>query len=50
MPSLFDPARIGDIPLANRIFMAPLTRDRAGPGRVPTTLMRPTTPSAPAPG
>ncbi len=40
MPSLFDPIRIGDTPVANRIFMAPLTRDRAGPGRVPTTLMQ----------
>ena len=35
MPSLFDPIRIGDINLANRIVMAPLTRDRAGPGQVP---------------
>ncbi len=38
MTSLFDPARFGDIPLANRIVMAPLTRTRA-PGRVPTALM-----------
>jgi N-ethylmaleimide reductase len=38
-PTLFDPIRIGDIALANRIVMAPLTRDRAGAGRVPTPLM-----------
>ncbi len=38
MPSLFDPLRIGDIDCANRVVMAPLTRDRAGPGRVPTAL------------
>jgi len=29
MPTLFDPIRIGDIDLANRIVMAPLTRNRA---------------------
>jgi N-ethylmaleimide reductase len=29
MPTLFDPARFGDIPLANRVVMAPLTRNRA---------------------
>ena len=40
MPSLFDPLQIGDTPVANRIFMAPLTRDRAGPGRTPTALMQ----------
>jgi hypothetical protein len=34
MPTLFDPIRIGDIDLATRIVMAPLTRDRAGPGQV----------------
>src|SRR6478752_505009 len=37
--SLFDPIRFGDITAANRIVMAPLTRDRAGPGRTPTPLM-----------
>ena len=36
--SLFDPVRFGDIALANRIVMAPLTRDRAGPGRTPHAL------------
>ena len=39
MSTLFDPVRIGDIDLATRIVMAPLTRDRAGPGQVPTALM-----------
>ncbi|MFZ5521664.1 MAG: alkene reductase [Pseudomonadota bacterium] len=38
MPTLFDPIRIGDIDLANRIVMAPLTRNRAAPGRVPHEL------------
>jgi N-ethylmaleimide reductase len=36
--SLFDPLQLGDIALANRIVMAPLTRDRAGPGRTPHAL------------
>ena len=39
MPTLFDPLTAGAIALANRIVMAPLTRDRAGPGQVPTPLM-----------
>jgi N-ethylmaleimide reductase len=38
MPSLFDSIRIGDIALANRIVMAPLTRSRAAPGQVPSLL------------
>lgn len=38
MPSLFDPVRLGDIALANRVAMAPLTRNRAAPGRVPSPL------------
>ena len=38
MPSLFDPTRIGDIALANRIVMAPLTRNRAAAGQVPSPL------------
>lgn len=37
--SLFTPVRLGDLDLANRIAMAPMTRDRAGPGDVPTALM-----------
>ncbi len=36
---LFEPVRVGELDLANRIVMAPLTRDRAGPGQVPTPLM-----------
>jgi N-ethylmaleimide reductase len=40
MPTLFDPVRFGDIELANRIVMAPLTRNRA-PGQLPTPLMAP---------
>jgi N-ethylmaleimide reductase len=39
MSSLFDPLRIGHIDVASRIVMAPLTRNRAGPGLVPTELM-----------
>ncbi|MEY4474114.1 MAG: hypothetical protein RL671_2418 [Pseudomonadota bacterium] len=37
--SLFSSIALGDIALANRIVMAPMTRDRAGPGDVPTALM-----------
>jgi 2,4-dienoyl-CoA reductase-like NADH-dependent reductase (Old Yellow Enzyme family) len=40
MTTLFDPIKIGDLELRNRIFMAPLTRSRAiGGGRVPNELM-----------
>jgi N-ethylmaleimide reductase len=39
MTTLFDPIHIGDIALANRIVMAPLTRNRA-PGQLPNDLMR----------
>lgn len=40
MPDLlFTPVRLGAIELANRVVMAPMTRDRAGPGDVPTDLM-----------
>ncbi len=39
MTALFDPTRFGDIRVANRIVMAPLTRNRAGAGQVPTALM-----------
>ena len=40
MTSLFDPIQVGDIALANRIVMAPLTRNRAIAGNVagPLTL------------
>ena len=40
MPTLFDPIQVGDIQLANRIVMSPLTRCRASEGRVPNDLMR----------
>ncbi len=39
MPSLFDPLKLGDLTLPNRIIMAPLTRARAGAERVPNALM-----------
>ena len=39
MPTLFDPIKIGDLELANRVIMAPLTRCRAEPGRVPGELI-----------
>lgn len=39
MPELFDPIVLGDIALPSRVVMAPLTRNRAGPGEVPTALM-----------
>ena len=38
MPFLSDPVRAGDLQLANRIAMAPLTRNRS-PGAVPTDLV-----------
>jgi N-ethylmaleimide reductase len=39
MATLFDPITFGDIEAGNRIVMAPLTRNRAGPGALPTALM-----------
>lgn len=39
MSILFEPITIGELKLNNRIIMAPLTRCRAGNGRVPTPLM-----------
>jgi len=39
MPTLFDPLRVGELQLPSRILMAPLTRCRASPGRVPNALM-----------
>jgi len=39
MTTLFDPIKIGDLELANRVIMAPLTRCRAEPGRVPGDLI-----------
>jgi N-ethylmaleimide reductase len=37
-PTLFSPFRLGKIELRNRLVMAPLTRNRAGPGNVPGDL------------
>lgn len=39
MSKLFEPVVFGELQLKNRIIMAPLTRCRAGAGRVPTPLM-----------
>ncbi|WP_417777864.1 hypothetical protein [Stutzerimonas xanthomarina] len=39
MPTLFDLIKIGDLELNNRVIMAPLTRCRAEPGRVPGDLI-----------
>lgn len=39
MPTLFDPIKVGDWELPNRVFMAPLTRCRSAEGRVPTDMM-----------
>ncbi|MEP7314525.1 MAG: alkene reductase [Pseudomonadota bacterium] len=39
MTNLFSPIRLGDLDLPNRIFMAPLTRSRAGAARIPNELM-----------
>ncbi len=39
MDPLFTPARLGAIELRNRVVMAPMTRDRAGPDDEPTELM-----------
>ena len=39
MPSLFDPLKLGDIVLPNRIVMAPLTRLRGTEKHLPTELM-----------
>ncbi len=37
-PDLFSPFRLGALPLPNRAVMAPMTRNRAGPGNAPTPL------------
>lgn len=39
MLKLFEPLKIGDLQVPNRIFMAPLTRSRAGVERIPNRLM-----------
>jgi len=38
MTSLFDPVTFGGLRLNNRVVMAPLTRNRAAPGQVPSAL------------
>lgn len=38
MTTLFDPLQVGQMTLANRVVMAPLTRNRA-PGAIPNALM-----------
>ena len=38
MTTLFDPVHVGAMSLANRVVMAPLTRNRA-PGAIPNALM-----------
>ncbi len=38
-PDLFSPGHIGDLNLANRMVMAPLSRSRATPEGVPTAIM-----------
>ena len=41
MPTLFEPLKIGDLEVPNRVFLAPLTRNRStGAGRVPNAMMR----------
>lgn len=39
MPTLLDTLQLGSLTLPNRIFLAPLTRSRAGSERVPNALM-----------
>lgn len=39
MPTLFDPLKIGDLTLKNRIVMAPLTRARSGVARTPGPMV-----------
>ena len=39
MTTLFDSIRFGSLTARNRIVMAPLTRNRAGAGQIPTPLM-----------
>lgn len=38
-PALYSPFSLRDLTLANRIVLAPMTRSRAGPARVPNALM-----------
>ena len=36
---LFRPFRLHDLPLPNRVVLAPMTRSRAGTARLPNALM-----------
>ncbi len=38
-PKLFQPAKVGDLELSNRVVFAPLTRFRADNAHVPTDMM-----------
>lgn len=38
-PALLSPFKLGDLPLKNRVVLAPLTRSRAGETRMPNPLM-----------
>ena len=38
-PLLLSSFKLGDLPLKNRVVMAPLTRSRAGEARMPNALM-----------
>lgn len=38
-PALLSPFKLGDLPLKNRVVLAPLTRSRAGEARMPNSLM-----------
>lgn len=38
-PQLLSPFKLGDLPLKNRVVMAPMTRSRAGESRIPNALM-----------
>lgn len=40
MSALFQPLKLGDLLLPNRLVMSPLTRTRASAGRIPNSLMR----------
>ena len=37
-PTLLSPLTLGPLALPNRVVMAPMTRNRAGPGNVPEAL------------
>jgi len=39
VPALFTPFSVGALQLPNRVVMAPMTRNRAGAGNVPTPMM-----------